>query len=285
MSLSNQKVITFAAGCFWGVQHYYSKVRGVVKATSGYTSGFKNFPTYEEVCKQETGHAEAVKVEYDTQYTNLVKLLDHFFHIADPTTLNQQKNDIGEQYRTGIYYTSEEDLKIIKEYIALITPYYKDPIVTEVLPMTEFWNAEDYHQEYLVKNPFGYCHLTPRHYKNIPLIDQYENIENKEVIIEDNKEDLIIDFNDNINYNYDGNHENVNLIDNVVEDKLIIENNNVKNDIDIKGKIESVDENDNKDNQNNKAADLNEPIVQNNNENKNDQKSEIDLNLTNDNKI
>ncbi len=238
MSSSNNKLITFAGGCFWGVQHYFSKVKGVIKATSGYTSGIKSFPTYEEVCKQETGHAEAVKVEYDVEYTNLVKLLDHFFHITDPTTLNQQKNDIGEQYRSGIYYASEEDLQIIKEYIKLISPYYKDPIVTEVLPMVEFWTAEEYHQEYLVKNPFGYCHLTPKHYKNIKLIDEYDSIENKDVLIEDNNNDNnnfdeYIDFSENNNQNEknDENLEDSKLIkeNKVVEIDLTLENNSINN--------------------------------------------------------
>lgn len=172
---NNINKIIVAGGCFWGVQAYYLKVRGVVSAISGYHGGHKDFPKYQEVCTQLTGHTESVYLEYDSSQTNLIKILDHYFHITNPTSLNYQKGDIGTHYRSGIYYFSDEDKKIINEYINCIKDFYDEKIVTEVLPADEFWPAEDYHQDYLDKNPGGYCHINPSHFKKISLIDNYKS--------------------------------------------------------------------------------------------------------------
>lgn len=165
------KAITFGGGCFWGVQNYFKLVKGVVKTSVGYAMGEIKFPTYEIVCSGESGHAEVCKVDYDSSQTNLYILLTHFFHIVDPTLLNQQAGDIGTQYRSGIYYSSNEEKDLIKKFIDNIQKIYPDPIVVEVKPMEEFWDAEEYHQDYLEKNQDGYCHLDFSKYKNINKVD------------------------------------------------------------------------------------------------------------------
>jgi methionine-S-sulfoxide reductase len=166
------KSIVFAGGCFWGVQHYFKFVRGVVGSQVGYTHGVIQFPTYEQVCTGETKHTEAVKIIYDTNETHLLILLEHFFNIVDPTTLNQQAMDVGSQYRSGIYYFEEEDAKIINNYIDSIRNNYLNDIVVEVKPAADFWEAEDYHQDYLDKNPVGYCHLDVSKYLNVKKFDE-----------------------------------------------------------------------------------------------------------------
>lgn len=171
----NLKSIIFAGGCFWGVQAYYNRVRGVMATACGYTGGKKEFPKYEEVCTQSTGHCEAVLVDYDPEQTNVIKLLDHFFHIVNPTTLNYQKGDTGTHYRSAIFYYDEEDKKIIEQYIDCIKDFYEDKIVTQVLQASDFWPAEDYHQEYLDNNPDGYCHINYTHFNRITLIDNYKS--------------------------------------------------------------------------------------------------------------
>jgi peptide-methionine (S)-S-oxide reductase len=165
------KSITLAGGCFWGVQQYMKQVKGVVNTIVGYTQGSVSFPTYEMVCTGMTGHTEACKIDYNSEETSLNILLDHFFFIIDPTLLNQQAMDIGTQYRTGIYYYEEQDEKLILNYIETITCNYIDPIVVEVKPASEFWEAEEYHQDYLEKNPGGYCHINDSKYCAISKID------------------------------------------------------------------------------------------------------------------
>ena len=165
------KSIIFGGGCFWGVQHYFKLVKGVTKTVVGYTAGQTKFPTYEQVCTGQTGHAEVCKIDYDFNETNLNILLDHFFFIIDPTILNRQGMDEGTQYRTGIYYFDEEDLKIIRNYIETIQQNYPDPIVVEVKQATEFWDAEEYHQDYLDLNPGGYCHIGENKYCALDKID------------------------------------------------------------------------------------------------------------------
>ena len=157
--MNNSKSIIFGGGCFWGVQHYFKQVKGVLNTVVGYTAGNYKSPTYKLVCSGKTGHSEVCKVDYDLSKTNLNILLEHFFFIIDPTILNQQGNDVGTQYRTGIYYNDEEDLKTIQNYIDSIRKNYKSPIVVEVLPATEFYSAEEYHQDYLEINIGGYCHI------------------------------------------------------------------------------------------------------------------------------
>ena len=157
--MNNTKSIIFGGGCFWGVQHYFKQVKGVINTVVGYTAGNYKSPTYELVCSGKTGHAEVCKIDYDFSKTNLNILLEHFFFIIDPTQLNQQGNDIGTQYRTGIYYYDEEDLKSIQNYMDSIKKNYKNSIQVEVKPATEFFEAEEYHQDYLEINKGGYCHI------------------------------------------------------------------------------------------------------------------------------
>lgn len=165
------KSIIFGGGCFWGVQHYFKRVNGVVKTVVGYTAGTTKFPTYEQVCTGTTGHTEVCKIDYNLNETNLNILLEHFFFIIDPTVLNRQGMDEGTQYRTGIYYKDEEDYKIIKTYIDSIKQNYLDEIVVEVKQAEEFWDAEEYHQDYLEINPYGYCHIGENKYCAIDKID------------------------------------------------------------------------------------------------------------------
>ena len=151
--------IWLAGGCFWGVDAYIARLYGVAEATVGYANGSTENPSYEDVLYRNTGHAETVHVRYDPDRITLRELLEHFFQIVDPTAKNRQGNDIGSQYRTGIYYVDEDDRAVIDEVIAGIAADYDRPIVTEVLPLDNFSVAEDYHQKYLEKNPGGYCHV------------------------------------------------------------------------------------------------------------------------------
>jgi peptide-methionine (S)-S-oxide reductase len=166
------KSIIFAGGCFWGVQHYFNMVRGVLYTRVGYTSGRTESPTYKEVCSGRTGHTEACLMEYDNKQTNLVILLDHFFNIIDPTLLNRQGNDVGTQYRTGVYYLDESEKKIIENYFDNVKGNYKNPIVVEIAPAGKFWDAEENHQDYLINNPGGYCHIGANKYQRAGRIDE-----------------------------------------------------------------------------------------------------------------
>ncbi|MED4533173.1 bifunctional peptide-methionine (S)-S-oxide reductase MsrA/peptide-methionine (R)-S-oxide reductase MsrB [Metabacillus fastidiosus] len=157
---NNLKEIWLAGGCFWGVEAYMARVYGVYDVTSGYANGKTENPTYEEVVYNNTGHAETVHVLYDPERVDLEKLLSYYFTIIDPTSLNKQGNDRGEQYRTGIYYKNDEDREIIDQVVAKEQKKYDDPIVTEVEPLKNFSLAEEYHQDYLEKNPNGYCHVS-----------------------------------------------------------------------------------------------------------------------------
>ncbi len=153
------KYIYLAGGCFWGVEEYMSRIPGVIDASSGYANGTTENPTYEDVIYRKTGHAETVRVEYDDRVIQLDVLLKTFFTVIDPTSVNRQGNDIGTQYRTGVYYVDDTDLPVIKAIVSLEQAKYADPIVTEVLPLNNFTLAEEYHQDYLKKNPNGYCHI------------------------------------------------------------------------------------------------------------------------------
>lgn len=155
----NQKIIHLAGGCFWGVEAYFQSIHGVLDAQSGYANGKTANPTYEQVCRENTGHAEAVAITYDSEQVSLQTLLRHFFRIIDPTALNRQGNDVGSQYRTGIYYTQADELPIIQAAIAQEQRKYARKIVVQVQPLEHFYLAEDYHQDYLAKNPNGYCHI------------------------------------------------------------------------------------------------------------------------------
>ena len=154
------KTIYLAGGCFWGTEHYLKMVNGVVNTEVGFANGHTENPSYKDVCTDKTGFAETVKVVYDQNVLPLSKLLDIFFKAIDPTSLNQQGHDKGTQYRTGIYYVDNEDKIVIEEAVGKLAEIYSKPIVLEVSPLRNFYNAEEYHQDYLDKNPMGYCHLS-----------------------------------------------------------------------------------------------------------------------------
>lgn len=151
--------IYFAGGCFWGIEAYMARVYGVSDAVSGYANGTGTNPTYEEVSQGDRGFAETVKVTYDPKRVSLDDLIAAFFKVIDPTSTNKQGNDIGVQYRTGIYSKNAQDLTVIKAAIAKEQKKYDKPIVTEGLPLSNFYKAEEYHQDYLEKHPNGYCHI------------------------------------------------------------------------------------------------------------------------------
>lgn len=153
------KTIYLAGGCFWGVEEYFSRIPGVAATEVGYANGKTENPTYEEVCRMHTGHAETVKVTYDENLTSLETLLERFFRIIDPTVKNRQGPDVGAQYRTGIYYIDDADVPAIEKRIGEESLKYEKPIATEVGPLENYYRAEDYHQSYLKKNPGGYCHI------------------------------------------------------------------------------------------------------------------------------
>lgn len=165
------KTIVVAGGCFWGVEYYYSLVKGVINTTSGYCGGFSKYPTYEEVYSELTGHTESVKIDYNPKETNIKKLLDHYFHITDPTSLNFQKGDFGTRYRSVLFYSTNDEKIEILNYISSIKHKFSNPIVTEVIEFKEFWKAEDYHQKYLLNNPDGYCHLNKSYFMKVKEID------------------------------------------------------------------------------------------------------------------
>ena len=153
------KEIYLAGGCFWGAERYLSLLSGVVKTEVGYANGKTEHPTYRQVCDEDTGHAETVKVTYDPQQISLTFLLERFYEVIDPTSRNRQGGDEGTQYRTGIYYTDPTDESIITGSVILLGESLTEPVAIEVLPLENYYTAEEYHQNYLVKNPTGYCHI------------------------------------------------------------------------------------------------------------------------------
>lgn len=156
---SKLKEIYYAGGCFWGIESYFSQVPGVYDVTVGYANGTTEHPTYEQVCTGTTGHAETAHVIYDPDIVSLKELTEHFFKIINPLSVNRQGNDMGSQYRSGIYYTDKADLEILQTVMDAEQKNYSSPIVTELLPLSSYYLAEEYHQDYLVKNPGGYCHI------------------------------------------------------------------------------------------------------------------------------
>ena len=153
------KLIYLAGGCFWGTQHFLKQIRGIISTEVGYANGNTENPTYKEVYTDLTGYAETVRVEYDPEQIALSYLLDLYFRTIDPTSLNRQGEDEGTRYRTGIYYTSEDDLPVIGETMERESAKYEAPLAVEVEPLKNFYSAEEYHQDYLDKNPTGYCHI------------------------------------------------------------------------------------------------------------------------------
>ena len=158
--MANIETITLGGGCFWCLDAVYARVRGVISVDSGYTNGHVKNPSYQDVCSGETGHNEVVQLTFDPQNISLTDILEIFFLVHDATTLNAQGNDIGTQYRSGIYYSNTEQEKIAKAFIAQLTAdkVFSRSIVTEVLPLDNYSKAEEYHQDFFAKNPNqGYC--------------------------------------------------------------------------------------------------------------------------------
>ncbi len=156
------EIAVFGGGCFWSIEAIYSQLKGVIDAEAGYAGGFKENPTYDEICMTDTGHAEVVKITFDPNIISYSKLLEIFFYVHDPTTLNRQGNDAGEQYRSIILYTSTEQEITAKEFINGLEEdeVYSDPIVTKVEPLDKYYSAEDYHQEYYKNNSTEpYCEV------------------------------------------------------------------------------------------------------------------------------
>ena len=153
------KVIYLAGGCFWGVQKYFDQFDGVIETRVGYANGKSVNPTYEEVKSQKSGHSETLKITYNETIISLKQLLEYYFLVIDPVSHNKQGEDEGISYRTGIYYTNDEDLPIIQKAAAKVQQEYTEPLAVEITPLTNFYDAEEYHQKYLEKNPGGYCHI------------------------------------------------------------------------------------------------------------------------------
>ena len=162
-----KKEIYLAGGCFWGVEKYLDLLEGIISTEVGYANGHTQNPTYEDVCGGETGFAEAVRVVYDAAAIDLPALLNQFYNIIDPTTKNRQGPDIGHQYRTGIYYTDLAEAAIVAKSLETLQKSYEASIVTENLPLENYYKAEEYHQKYLDKNPGGYCHIPEHKYEEV----------------------------------------------------------------------------------------------------------------------
>lgn len=153
------KEIYLAGGCFWGTEHYFKQIEGVKETEVGYANGVTKNPTYQEVCTDKTQFAETVRIEYDPEVVDLRFLLNMYFEAIDPTAVNRQGHDVGSQYRTGIYYTDASDLPTINAVMDEQQRKLSELIAVEVEPLKNFYKAEEYHQDYLDKNPNGYCHL------------------------------------------------------------------------------------------------------------------------------
>ena len=167
-SKQEQQIIYLAGGCFWGLEAYMERIQGVTDAVSGYANGKGDTTNYQLL--HATDHAETVKVTYDPNKISLDKLLQYYFRVIDPTSINKQGNDRGRQYRTGIYYQNEQDKAVIEAALKTLQSKYQEPIQIEVEPLKNYVEAEEYHQDYLKKNPNGYCHIDIKK-ADEPLID------------------------------------------------------------------------------------------------------------------
>jgi peptide-methionine (S)-S-oxide reductase len=154
---------TFAAGCFWGVEATFAKVKGVVETAVGYEGGELASPTYHDVCTDRTGHAEVVQVRFDPQVVGYEQLLDVFWSLHDPTTRDRQGPDFGSQYRSAVFFHNAEQQAAAQASLQRAQPRFKRPIVTQIVPAATFWAAEDYHQRYLEKRGLDNCHLPNQH--------------------------------------------------------------------------------------------------------------------------
>lgn len=159
------KVIYLAGGCFWGIQKYMDQFEGVETTIVGYANGNTENPTYQDVKSQKSGHTETVYLEYDENKISLKEILEKFYIVIDPTSLNKQGEDEGISYRVGIYYTNNEDIETILEVTNNEKIKYDKEFVIEIGPLENFYHAEEYHQKYLDKNPQGYCHIDKCYFK------------------------------------------------------------------------------------------------------------------------
>ena len=155
------RTIYLAGGCFWGMQKFFDQFEGVLSTQVGYANGPDRAPTYQEVCRN-SGHAETVRIDYDEGKLSLDKLLELYFLVIDPLSVNKQGGDEGIQYRTGVYYTNPDQLPMIQAAFEKEAAKVGSPLAVELLPLTNFFPAEEYHQKYLDKNPGGYCHIPQR---------------------------------------------------------------------------------------------------------------------------
>ena len=155
-----QAEIYLAGGCFWGAQHYFDLMPGVLETEVGYANGETASPTYEQVKYEHTGHAETVKIRYDADRIALEEILDLFYKAIDPTSVNHQGEDTGIQYRTGVYFTDPALEPLIRQSLSALQAQYDQPLAVECLPLQNYYPAEEYHQKYLEKNPTGYCHIS-----------------------------------------------------------------------------------------------------------------------------
>jgi len=149
----------FAAGCFWGVQFYFDQVPGVIRTTVGYTGGHVPNPTYEAVCSHKTGHAEATLIEFDPKHVDYAMLIKQFFRMHDPTQLNRQGPDIGDQYRSAIFYFNDKQKQIAEQIRDQQAQQLDRPVVTQIVPVQTFYEAEAYHQKYTERTGIGMCHI------------------------------------------------------------------------------------------------------------------------------
>lgn len=173
---TKQQVIYLAGGCFWGVEAFISRLKGVNHTEVGYANGMDLAPTYEKVSTGKTGHAETVKATYNPQIITLESILENFFEIIDPFSKNRQGPDIGTQYRTGIYWQEESQKSIVLDFLNSKQKSCKKRIVTEARPIGNFYPAEDYHQKYLERNPQGYCHA----YLNLIDDEEFDHLTRKQ---------------------------------------------------------------------------------------------------------
>ena len=157
------KTIYLAGGCFWGLQKFLDQFDGVLSTETGYANGPDHAPSYQEVCRN-SGHAETVRIEYDEEILPLEQLLDYYFMVIDPVSVNRQGEDAGIQYRTGIFYTDEEQHKVVQSVYDRQEKAVKKPLAVIVEPVRNFFSAEEYHQKYLDKNPGGYCHIPQKYF-------------------------------------------------------------------------------------------------------------------------
>lgn len=168
------KEIVLAGGCFWGVDQYFKMLKGVETVFAGYAQSDKDNPSYEDLCNHTCSAVEVAKITYHEYVISLETLFKHLFRIIDPTSFNKQGGDIGIQYRTGIYVSSAEELKLATDFITLMQNNYDKPICVEVEFLNNFYFAEDYHQNYLINNPNGYCHVNFAVIEDSELKDEYK---------------------------------------------------------------------------------------------------------------